>query len=72
MIGTPFKRAAAMMSLVIAALAMPITERLAAMASVGTYKSRGHGEGRSNRRAAGANMAFKRAAAKARNKRARK
>lgn len=67
---SPFARAHAMMAAMAAAMAMPFMEQKAALAAIGPYESRGKGEGRSNRRPAGAHKAAHRAAAKARRVRA--
>ena len=48
----------------------PFARARAMMAAIGPYESRGKGEGRSNRRPAGAHKAAHRAAAKARRVRA--
>lgn len=67
---SPFARANAMMAAIAAAMSMPFMAQKAALAEIGTYESRGKGEGRSNRRPAGAHKAANRAAAKARRVRA--
>ncbi len=56
-----------MMALVAAAMSLGPAMQAMALAKIGTYESRGKGEGRSNRRAPGAQMANIRAARKARN-----
>lgn len=64
---SPFSRATAMMAAIAAAMSLPVTAQQAAMSAIGPYESRGKGEGRSNRRPAGAHKAAHRAAIKARN-----
>lgn len=66
---SPFARANAMMAQVAAIIAITASPLLQQqkIAALGTYESRGKGEGVSNRRPPGARMAHIRAARKARN-----
>lgn len=41
----PFAASRALFALIAAAMKLPLSERLAAMAQLNAYKSRGHGEG---------------------------
>lgn len=66
----PFARAHAMMALIAAAMSAPASGQQALLAAIGPYESRGKGQGRSNRRPAGAHKAAHRAAMKLRNKKA--
>lgn len=63
----PFARAIAMMSLIAAAMNMPIAMQQAALANIGPYESRGKGKGRGAIGSKGGHMAAVRAASKARN-----
>lgn len=67
---TPFARATAMMAAIAAAMSFAGSAQQQALAAIGPYESRGKGDGRSNRRPAGAHKAAHRAAAKARRVRA--
>lgn len=59
-----------MMATIAAILTLPTHMQQQRLAEVGPYKSRGKGEGRGNRRPAGAHKAAHRAAMKLRNKKA--
>lgn len=68
--GSPFARAIAMMAAIASVMsnfANDTVGRQVAMAGMPQYRSRGKGEGRSNRVPRGAGMAAKRASIKARN-----
>ena len=58
---TPFARATAMMAAIEAAMSFVGSAHQQGMAAIGPYESRGKGEGRSNRRPAGAHKAAHRA-----------
>ena len=69
--GQPFSRAIAMMAVIAAAMSLPASAQQSALSAIGPYESRGKGKGGGNRRPAGAHTAFRRAALKLRNKKAR-
>lgn len=64
---TPFARANAMMTLIAAAMSLPVSMQQAKLAEIGPYVSRGKGRGGRQSSPHGAHMASVRAARKARN-----